>query len=170
MRYRRLGRTGFMISEIVCGGDPIAPDNNRHVEAAIDFGLNYLDTAPTYGDGKSEEGYSVWEYTDEILADADERTKNLWTHGLAFLNSAAEREHGRHFEDCTAEQQVALVERTSQHEENPIQPEDRFFVAAKRASIDGCYTSAVGIHQDLRYQGNTALAEFPGCTHLEHKT
>jgi aryl-alcohol dehydrogenase-like predicted oxidoreductase len=59
MRYRRLGRTGFMISEIVCGGDPIAPDNNRHVEAAIDFGLNYLDTAPAYGDGKSEEGYSA---------------------------------------------------------------------------------------------------------------
>src|SRR5438067_3739126 len=46
MRYRRLGRTGLMIAEIVCGGDPVAPDNNRHVEIAIDLGLNYLDTAP----------------------------------------------------------------------------------------------------------------------------
>jgi hypothetical protein len=59
MRYRRLGRTGFMISEIVCGGDPIAPDNNRHVEMAIEMGLNYLDTAPAYGAGKSEMGYSA---------------------------------------------------------------------------------------------------------------
>lgn len=59
MRYRRLGRTGFMISELVCGGDPIAPDNNHHVEVALDLGLNYLDTAPAYGDGKSEEGYSA---------------------------------------------------------------------------------------------------------------
>jgi aryl-alcohol dehydrogenase-like predicted oxidoreductase len=58
MRYRRLGRTGFMISEIVCGGDPIAPNNNRHVEMAIDLGLNYLDTAPAYGNGQSEMGYS----------------------------------------------------------------------------------------------------------------
>ena len=58
MRYRRLGRAGFMISEIVCGGDPIAPDNNRHVELAIELGLNYLDTAPAYGGGKSEMGYS----------------------------------------------------------------------------------------------------------------
>ncbi len=58
MRYRRLGRTGFMISEIVCGGDPIAPDNFRHVEMAIEMGLNYLDTAPAYGDGQSEMGYS----------------------------------------------------------------------------------------------------------------
>jgi len=58
MRYRRLGRTGFMVSEIVCGGDPIAPTNNRHVELAIEMGLNYLDTAPAYGDGQSEMGYA----------------------------------------------------------------------------------------------------------------
>ena len=41
MRYRRLGRTGFMISEIVCGGDPISPTNNTHVELAVELGLNY---------------------------------------------------------------------------------------------------------------------------------
>ena len=58
MRYRKLGRTGFMISEIVCGGDPISPTNNRHVELAIEMGLNYLDTAPEYGEGASERGYS----------------------------------------------------------------------------------------------------------------
>ncbi len=58
MRYRRLGRTGFMVSEIICGGDPIAPNNNRHVELAIEMGLNYLDTAPAYGRGQSEMGYA----------------------------------------------------------------------------------------------------------------
>ena len=59
MRYRRLGRTGFMISEMVCGGDPISPTNNRHVELAIEMGLNYLDTAPEYGEGQSERGYGA---------------------------------------------------------------------------------------------------------------
>lgn len=58
MAYRRLGRTGFHISEIVMGGNTIAPDNYEHVLAAIDHGLNYLDTAPAYGKGKSEEGYA----------------------------------------------------------------------------------------------------------------
>ena len=53
MRYRRLGRTAYMISEIVCGGNPITPTNVRHVEVAIEMGLNYLDTAPAYGDGES---------------------------------------------------------------------------------------------------------------------
>jgi len=112
----------------------------------------------------------VWEYIDEIVADADKGTKDLWTQGLMSLKGMAEREHGKSFEDCTPDQQVALVEKICEKEENPTRPEERFFVAAKRATIDGYYTSAIGIHQDLQYQGNTALAEFPGCTHPEHKT
>jgi len=112
----------------------------------------------------------VWEYIDEIVADADKRTKDLWRQGLASLQGMAERKHGKSFEDCTADQQVALVESISENEDDPTRPEDRFFVAAKRATIDGYYTSAIGIHQDLQYQGNTALAEFPDCTHPEHKT
>jgi predicted aldo/keto reductase-like oxidoreductase len=56
--YRRLGRTGFQISEVVMGGNTIAPDNFEHVLAALDRGLNYLDTAPAYGSGKSEAGYA----------------------------------------------------------------------------------------------------------------
>jgi aryl-alcohol dehydrogenase-like predicted oxidoreductase len=58
MAYRRLGRTGFMISEMVMGGNTIAPDNWEHILPAMDMGLNYLDTAPAYGSGKSEAGYA----------------------------------------------------------------------------------------------------------------
>lgn len=57
MAYRRLGRTGFMVSEIVMGGNEIRPDNYEHVLAALDRGLNYLDTAAAYGRGDSERGY-----------------------------------------------------------------------------------------------------------------
>ena len=59
MAYRRLGRTGFMISEFICGGNTIAPTNNDHVNLALDMGLNYLDTAPAYGRGQSELGYAA---------------------------------------------------------------------------------------------------------------
>jgi hypothetical protein len=48
--------------------------------------------------------------------------------------------------------------------------EERFFVAVKQSTVDGYYLSDVGIHQELQYQGNAVLAEFPGCTHEEHKT
>jgi len=56
--YRRLGRTGYMISEVIMGGNTIAPDNYEHVLEALDMGLNYLDTAPAYGRGRSEAGYA----------------------------------------------------------------------------------------------------------------
>jgi aryl-alcohol dehydrogenase-like predicted oxidoreductase len=56
--YRRLGRTGYMISEVVMGGNTIATDNYEHILEALDLGLNYLDTAPAYGRGRSEQGYA----------------------------------------------------------------------------------------------------------------
>jgi aryl-alcohol dehydrogenase-like predicted oxidoreductase len=59
MAYRRLGRTNYMISEVACGGNTISPSNYNHVQLAIDMGLNYLDTAPAYGRGRSEEGYAL---------------------------------------------------------------------------------------------------------------
>lgn len=58
MAYRRLGRTGFMVSEVVMGGVQIREDRWEHILPAIDLGLNYLDTAPAYGRGRSEKGYA----------------------------------------------------------------------------------------------------------------
>jgi aryl-alcohol dehydrogenase-like predicted oxidoreductase len=58
MSYRRLGRTNYLISEIAMGGNTIVAERRDHVLMAIDMGLNYLDTAPAYGRGRSEEGYA----------------------------------------------------------------------------------------------------------------
>src|SRR5438128_189622 len=57
MAYRRLGRTGLMVSEIVCGGDPITLDDYKHLELALERGLNYLDMAPAYNKGDTERAY-----------------------------------------------------------------------------------------------------------------
>ncbi len=56
MAYRRLGRTGFMVSEVVMGGNEIRPDRYEHILMALDMGLNYIDTSPAYGRGGSELG------------------------------------------------------------------------------------------------------------------
>jgi aryl-alcohol dehydrogenase-like predicted oxidoreductase len=71
MQYRTLGRTGLRVSEIGFGGaqvgipnymekwDPAgAAEQATIIEAlnhALDIGLNYIDTAPGYGNGTSEE-------------------------------------------------------------------------------------------------------------------
>jgi len=104
MRYRQLGRTGFMISEIVFGGDPVAPDNRRPVEMAVERGLNYLDTAPAYGRGKSEEGYAG-------VLRAVGRDKVFLTTKVSPLGGARNRAYLDVFAGLTrAEQEAVLKE------------------------------------------------------------
>jgi hypothetical protein len=52
MGYRRLGRTGLMISEISLGGSPL-PDE-RLLFQLIERGINYLDTSDSYENGNCE--------------------------------------------------------------------------------------------------------------------
>ncbi len=52
MYFRRLGRTGFLISEISLGGSPL-PDWSLFRQI-IERGVNYIDTSHTYNNGNSE--------------------------------------------------------------------------------------------------------------------
>jgi aryl-alcohol dehydrogenase-like predicted oxidoreductase len=62
MRRRRLGRTGFDVSEVAFGAWAIGGawgnvDDAQSLSAlnrAIDAGMNFIDTADVYGDGRSE--------------------------------------------------------------------------------------------------------------------
>lgn len=51
VRYRRLGRTGFRASDVSSGGAATDANVFRY---ANDLGVNYFDTAETYGNGDSE--------------------------------------------------------------------------------------------------------------------
>ena len=60
MQYRTLGRTGLRVSEVGYGGGRVAPNQERRplidmLHSAFEVGLNYLDTAPDYGGGFSED-------------------------------------------------------------------------------------------------------------------
>ena len=64
MHYRRLGRTGMMVSEIGFGGWPIGglrwgsvedEASLRALQRAFDLGINFFDTADVYGHGHSED-------------------------------------------------------------------------------------------------------------------
>jgi aryl-alcohol dehydrogenase-like predicted oxidoreductase len=62
MKYRELGRTSWKVSEIsfgawAIGGDWGTVDDKASLaalERAIDLGVNFIDTADVYGDGRSE--------------------------------------------------------------------------------------------------------------------
>jgi aryl-alcohol dehydrogenase-like predicted oxidoreductase len=62
MKYRQFGKTGFNVSEIGFGAWAIGgswgaqkeTDSIEALETALDNGVNFIDTAAGYGDGKSE--------------------------------------------------------------------------------------------------------------------
>jgi len=59
MKYRRLGRSGLLISEIVLGtmnfGNPTAEEESfRIIDAALSAGVNVFDCADVYAEGESE--------------------------------------------------------------------------------------------------------------------
>ncbi|WP_066629505.1 aldo/keto reductase [Labilibacter marinus] len=55
MQYRMLGKSGLMVSEIVLGTFPFNdPKDIPIMEAAVERGINYLDTASAYSQGEVE--------------------------------------------------------------------------------------------------------------------
>ena len=106
----------------------------------------------------------VSEYIDSIVADASPSTQAQWNEGLAGIDKFSMTRFARTFGKCTAQQQIEILGHTARNEDHPKTADERFFVGLKRATIDGYYTSRIGIHQDLQYQGNAALVNFPTCT------
>jgi aryl-alcohol dehydrogenase-like predicted oxidoreductase len=62
MRYRALGRTGWQVSEVSFGswaiggswGEVSDAESLAALHRAVDSGVNFIDTADVYGDGRSE--------------------------------------------------------------------------------------------------------------------
>jgi hypothetical protein len=100
----------------------------------------------------------VSEYIDIIVADAPESTRKLWSDGVAAAGRMANGKYGKAYMRCSANEQVSVMTELAESD-------SRFFKALKQATVDGYYTSSIGIHQELEYQGNQAMGSFPGCTH-----
>ncbi len=89
---------------------------------------------------------------DEDLA-KDGEALGILRNGMAAL-----REDG--FPELASQQQIDILTRYSE----ATGEEKTFFETLKGLTIDAYYSTEVGLVQELGYQGNTYLAEFPGCT------
>ena len=96
MQYRTLGRTGLIVSEIGVGGaqfglpnymgrwDPFTEEAQQVVTAtvrrALELGYTYFDTAPGYGNGRSEEmlGIALQGHRDGVVL-ATKVSDGQWT-------------------------------------------------------------------------------------------
>jgi predicted aldo/keto reductase-like oxidoreductase len=79
---RSLGRTGEMLSVIGFGGivvrDATPEQSSERVKQAIDYGINYFDVAPSYGDAEVKLGPALEPYRKNVFlaCKTGKRTKN----------------------------------------------------------------------------------------------
>jgi hypothetical protein len=111
----------------------------------------------------------VPEYIDTVVSAGNSELKELWSRGIDAMDALARAASGNLFSGCTPGAQNAMLQQLADHEENPVTLEQRFFVTLKRATVNGYYTSSIGIHQELEYEGNQMVIEFAGCVHGDHK-
>jgi hypothetical protein len=87
--------------------------------------------------------------------------------GLAWLDAASQRKHGRGFNSVGPAEQLAIVERIADNrpDRSSENPGTFFFVYLKEQVIHGFYTSRAGL-DELGYRGNAFYASPTGCEHL----
>ena len=105
----------------------------------------------------------VADYIDLLISELEPAGALQWIGGLAALDAESAARFKAPFVRLTSSQADVILRDISRHERDPRTPLEEFFVVAKQATVNGYYTSEIGIHQELRYQGNRFLREFVGC-------
>lgn len=97
-------------------------------------------------------------FADLMVATSDVTTRTAWRTGLRLVE--------RHALETSLTEALA---RAAAESTAPASALGEFFLALKQMTVNGYYTSEIGIHQDLEYVGNTYLDAFAGCDHPEHQ-
>lgn len=109
----------------------------------------------------------VHEFIDFELSEATGTDRTAFLDGLARLDRTSRERYGADFASVEASAQIALLAEMSAGDEGTA---DRtFFENAKQRTVNGYYTSRIGLHEELQYRGNAFLQRFEGCTHPEHQ-
>ncbi len=135
-------------------------------DALLDRLVEMIIPADDHSPGAREA--KVSQFIDLMVASSNQGVQQQWIAGLKAVEAEAGRLFGKPFRKSSAGEQDQIMAAMATNEGKPSTELERFFARLKSMTIDGYYTSAIGIHKELEYQGNTALAEFPGCNHAEH--
>lgn len=105
----------------------------------------------------------------DLLTSENEEYQGIFGGGLMWLDNFCIDRYEHVFLECTVAQQKETLDLIAYRKNAKTSPElsqgVAFFSKLRNMTCDGFYTSKIGI-EDLKYIGNTALAEFPGCPPL----
>jgi len=129
---------------------------------------------PTDDDPGAKEA-KVGDYIDFVVFSAREFEPSMqreWIEGLTFLDGASQKQFGKPFHSGAETDRVKLLTEMSLPESDSTAHHEgyRFFRLVKDMTVEGFYTSKVGLIDVLNYQGMNYMADFPGCTHPEHQS
>ena len=125
---------------------------------------------PADEDSPGAQAAGVPAFIDLMISESFADVKRLWHEGLIAIDKMSQERFSSTFIDAKPDQQISLLKAISKNEYNTRSIAERFFVSIKSLTVDGYYTSEVGIHQELHYKGNAYLKDFVGCTHPEHNS
>jgi hypothetical protein len=103
------------------------------------------------------------QYIDARLAESiDPDWRQSWKDDLAEIDEVSVAMFGRPLLQASAAERQKLMERISRNEKNPKENVEHSFVTIKWWVAEAYYTSTIGIHDELKYQGNVYIDEFIG--------
>jgi hypothetical protein len=121
---------------------------------------------PTDAHSPGARAAKVAAFIDGRLAEGalpgDLEARRRWKDGLARVEALSGQMHGKSFLAGTPAERLAVLTRMSANEFAPKAPEEEFFRELKGRTIQGYYTSKVGIHDEMEYKGNTLQGDYAG--------
>jgi hypothetical protein len=115
----------------------------------------------------------VANYIDFVVFSAAEFEPLLqrkWIDGLAFLGRESQKQFNKSFREVDEADRTRLLTDMSAPERDPKAKHEgfAFFSVVKDMTVEGFYTSKIGLIDVLDYRGMNYMPDFPGCTHPEH--
>ena len=102
----------------------------------------------------------------DLLTSENEDFQLIFGGGMMWLDNFCTDRYEHAFLSCSPEQRKEALDliafRKNAVSDVSLTQGVAFFAKLRNMTCDGFYTSKIGI-EDLKYIGNTAVAEFPGC-------
>lgn len=142
--------------------DPTAPLFFTKEEfALLDALTEHIVPADDHSPGAHQAGVAA--YVDKTVAEAFlPESKTSWRKGLASIEEESASLYHSPFLQTTKQQQIALLKKIAAAEDQPKSDAEKFFTQLKQTTAFAYYSSSIGIHQDMNYQGNVLLEQFAG--------
>ncbi|HUQ94369.1 MAG TPA: gluconate 2-dehydrogenase subunit 3 family protein [Bryobacteraceae bacterium] len=106
----------------------------------------------------------VVEHVDRTLFEEIPDVQSRFREGLAGVNQKSQALYSLDFRNLPVSRQTSILTAMAK-------PEDaghEFFEEIRRRTVFAYYTSEIGIHRELNYQGHQVLDRWPGCPHPDH--